>query len=137
MDPERQGIAGRLRWACHRAAANACAAAGEQPALRTEPGSMPPPALAAHPDLVLARAVRAEVLTDAESDLIGMTRLEDVSLAEAAVCLGITANAAKIRRQKAEARLAAFLAGRPVPARAVLKGGRARRPSACVAAAAA
>jgi DNA-directed RNA polymerase specialized sigma24 family protein len=127
MDPERPGIAGRLRWACHRAAASACTAAGEQPALRTEPGSMPPPAPAAHPDVVLARAVRAEVLTDAESDLIGMTRLEDVSLAEAAVCLGITANAAKIRRQRAEARLAAFLAGRPVPGRALLKGSRARQ----------
>jgi DNA-directed RNA polymerase specialized sigma24 family protein len=127
MDLDRQGVAGRLRWACHRAAEKACAAAGDQPTLRTGAGSMPPSAQVAHPDVVLARAVKAAVLTDAESDLIGMTRLEDVSLVEAAACLGITPNAAKIRRQKAEARLVAFLTDQPVPARAALKNNRTRK----------
>jgi len=55
-----------------------------------------------------------------------MTRLDEVSLAEAAECLGITANAAKIRRQKAEARLVAFLTGQPIPARKDLKHARTR-----------
>ena len=126
MELARQGVAGRLRWACHRAAEKACAEAAEQPILRSEAGPMPPSAQVAHPDVVLARAARAGVITDAESDLIGMTRLEDVSLAEAATCLGITPNAAKIRRQKAEARLVAFVTGQPVPLRAALKNNRTR-----------
>ena len=55
-----------------------------------------------------------------------MTRLDEVSLSEAAECLGITANAAKIRRQKAEARLVAFLTEQPIPARKDLKHARTR-----------
>jgi len=127
MELDRQGVASRLRWACHRAAEKACAEAAAQPIPRAEAGPMPPSAQVAHPDVVLARAARAGVITVAESDLIGMTRLEDMSLAEAAACLGITPNAAKIRRQKAEARLVAFLTGQPVPLRAVLKNNRTRK----------
>lgn len=127
MDLERQGVASRLRWACHRAAEKACAEAADRPIPRAEAGPMPPSAQVAHPDLVLARAVRAGVITAAESDLIGMSRLEDVSLPEAAACLGITPNAAKIRRQKAEARLVAFLTDQPVPPRTALKNNRTRK----------
>jgi hypothetical protein len=47
-------------------------------------------------------------------------------LTEAAEMLGITVNAAKIRRQRAEARLAAWLKGRPVPSRTALKEARGR-----------
>lgn len=126
MDIERPGICVRLRWAVRRATDMAVCAGAEQPVARFEAGSMPPVAPASHPDLVLSRAERTGVITKAEADLIGMTRLDEVSLAEAATCLGITANAAKIRRQKAEARLVAFLTGRPVPSRADLKHARTR-----------
>lgn len=134
MDLDRPGICLRLRWATWRAVVKAAGREGELPAARIEPGtSMPPSPPCSHPDLVLARAERAGVITAAEADLVGMTRLDEVSLAEAAQCLGITPNAAKIRRQKAESRLVAFLTDRPIPARKDLKHGRTRAQCAAVA----
>ncbi|GIJ07281.1 hypothetical protein ACFFMR_11840 [Micromonospora andamanensis] len=44
------------------------------------PSSVVPPAPFGHPDLVLARAVTAEVITAQEAELIGATYLEEVSL---------------------------------------------------------
>ncbi|MEV0396485.1 hypothetical protein [Polymorphospora rubra] len=44
------------------------------------PGAVLPPASYGHPDLVLARAVAAGVITVGEAELIGATYLEDVSL---------------------------------------------------------
>lgn len=44
------------------------------------PGAVLPPAPYGHPDLVLARAVTAEVITVQEAELIGATYLEEVSL---------------------------------------------------------
>jgi hypothetical protein len=44
------------------------------------PGSVLPPAPYGHPDLVLARAVEAGVLTADEAELIAVTYLEEVSL---------------------------------------------------------
>ena len=126
MDLEKDGICLRLYWATLRAAAKAGCRDADMPSIRIQPGSMPPVLPCSHPDVLLARAERAGVITVAEADLIGMTRLDAVSLAEAAGCLGITANAAKIRRQKAEARLVAFLTDQPVPARKDLKHARTR-----------
>lgn len=126
MDLERPGICVRLRWATWRSVVKAGCAEAAAPVPNDRATSMPPQLPLSHPDVVLARAELAEVITSAESDLIGMTRLDEVSLAEAAECLGITANAAKIRRQKAEARLVAFLTGQPVPARKDLKHARTR-----------
>jgi hypothetical protein len=64
-----------------------------------------PPRPCGHPDFVLADAVRRGVITSEEADLIGRTRLEDVTLLAIARELGILYNAAKNRRWRAEARL--------------------------------
>jgi hypothetical protein len=126
VDLERVGILVRMRWATWRAAVKAASANADAPVPHCTAGPMSPALPCSHPDVVLARAERAGVITGAEADLIGMTRLDAVSLAEAAECLGITANAAKIRRQKAEARLVAFLTDQPIPARKELKHARTR-----------
>lgn len=62
-----------------------------------------------HPDFVLARAVAAEVITTAEADLIGATRLDGVSLASIAKRDGVSIPTVRRRRQRAEARLIAFI----------------------------
>jgi len=126
IDLERTGILVRMRWAVWRATVKAAMTNAEAPVPNSMIGSMPPVMPCAHPDVALARAEHAGVITSAEADLIGMTRLDEVSLSEAAECLGISANAAKIRRQKAEARLVAFLTDQPIPARKDLKHARTR-----------
>ncbi|EXG79860.1 hypothetical protein [Cryptosporangium arvum] len=62
-----------------------------------------------HPDFVLARAVRAGVLTVADADLIGAIRLDGVPVREYAARLGMTEWAIYKRRTAAEARLIAAL----------------------------
>jgi len=73
------------------------------------PGSAAPPALWQHPDFVLARAVRTAVITAAEADLIGATRLEEVAVAAYAARVGKTAKAVYKARDRAEARLVASI----------------------------
>jgi DNA-directed RNA polymerase specialized sigma24 family protein len=73
--------------------------------------SMPPPSPWAHPDLVLADAVNAGVITASEADLISSTRLDSMSLAQAAARLGTTAEAVRKRRSRAETRLVAAIRG--------------------------
>jgi len=73
------------------------------------PGSAAPPALWQHPDFILVRAVRAGVLTVFEATLIGVTRLEDVPVAEYAARVGKTAKAVYKARDRAEARLVAAI----------------------------
>jgi hypothetical protein len=126
IDLERPGILVRMRWATWRATVKVALINVEAPVPNPTIGSMPPTVPCAHPDVALARAERAGIITAPEADLIGMTRLDEVTLIEAGACLGITPNAAKIRRQKAEARLVAFLTAQPIPARKDLKNVRAR-----------
>lgn len=126
IDTSRRAILKRLRYAAQRAGERAAKADAAQRKSHAEAESTPPKSPRGHPDLVLNRAVAEGAITDAEADLIGSTRLEDVHLAEAAEMLGITVNAAKIRRRRAEARLVAWLAGRPVPSRTALKEARGR-----------
>jgi hypothetical protein len=77
------------------------------------PGSVPPPAACGHPDFVLARAVAAGVITTAEADLIGATRLEDVAVADYAARHAKSYWAVHKARARAEERLvAAIRAGR-------------------------
>lgn len=64
--------------------------------------STPPPAPQGHPDFVLADAVAKNVVSQLDAELIGLTRLEDMPLHEAAACLGLTTEAATKRRQRAE-----------------------------------
>ena len=73
------------------------------------PRSANPPTLFGHPDFVLARAVQMGILTDAEADLIGATRLEDVSVAEYAERHRLTVWAIYKVRTPAEARLVAAI----------------------------
>ncbi len=85
-----------------------------------EPASMAPPRLAGHPDLVLARAVAHRVITPDEAELIGMTRLEQVSVTAVAAANGYQPGALYLRRGRAEARLVGWLLRGSLPA--------ARRP---------
>ncbi|MFI7639253.1 hypothetical protein [Nonomuraea sp. NPDC049400] len=65
-----------------------------------------------HPDLVLGDAVAKGVISELDAELIGLTRLEGRTLAEAAAAPGLTCEAAKKRRQRCEPVLvAAVLAG--------------------------
>src|SRR6266540_5065368 len=77
--------------------------------------SAEPPRPASHPDLVLAEAVAQGVVTAAEAELIGETRIGGVSLGELAGRWGISYQAAKKRRQRAEARLVPWLRARLSP----------------------
>jgi DNA-directed RNA polymerase specialized sigma24 family protein len=126
IDTSRPAILHRLRYAAQRAGERAAKVDAAHRKPHAESESTPPKSPWGHPDLVLNRAVAEGAITEAEADLIGSTRLEDVHLAEAAEMLGITVNAAKIRRQRAEARLVAWLTGRPVPSRTALKDARGR-----------
>ena len=63
-----------------------------------------------HPDVVLAQAVEAGILTGAEAEIIAATRLERQPLREVAAAHGVSANAVWMRRDRAEKRLVAALA---------------------------
>lgn len=77
---------------------------------KDEPLDVAEPAeMATDVDGVLERAVEAGAITAAEADLIAETEIEGVPLEEVAQRLGITYNAVKVRRQKAERRLLIFL----------------------------
>ena len=67
--------------------------------------SAPPPTAGGHPDLVLAAAVADGVLSRAEAALIGETRLEATTLAQAAARRGRTIGAVTMQRLRAEMRL--------------------------------
>jgi hypothetical protein len=106
IDPERPRIALRL-WRAARRAGIALRHADAPVATRHVPAdeSSGPPQPYGHPDFVLADAVRQQVISRSDACLIGRTRLEDVPLADAACELGISYNAAKNRRWRAENRL--------------------------------
>jgi len=74
-----------------------------------EPASMAPPPLAGHPDLVLARAVAHGIISRDEAELIGLTRLEHVSVAQVAAANGYQPGTLARRRERAEARLVRWL----------------------------
>lgn len=73
------------------------------------PASAPPQIPSGHPDFVLARAVRAGVITAAEAEMIGVTRLEDVPIAVYAQRIGMSRWAAYKARGRAEDRLTAAI----------------------------
>jgi DNA-directed RNA polymerase specialized sigma24 family protein len=76
-------------------------------------GSGPPPAVAGHPDLVLARAVADGILSLAEAALIGSTRLEALTIADAAQARGQSVGAVTVARHRAEHRLRRYLTSTP------------------------
>ncbi|WP_433530249.1 hypothetical protein ACQPYA_29415 [Micromonospora sp. CA-263727] len=73
------------------------------------PGAVVPPAPFGHPDLVLARAVTAGVITVQEAELIGATYLEEVSLTAYAERTGQPRWNLYKRRTAAVARLTAAI----------------------------
>ncbi|WP_379575249.1 RNA polymerase sigma factor [Nonomuraea mangrovi] len=64
--------------------------------------SVPPRPPWGHPDFVLFDAVAKGVVGELDAELIGRTRLEQRTLADAAAELGLSEEAAKKRRQRAE-----------------------------------
>ncbi|HWH01627.1 MAG TPA: hypothetical protein VNV66_20450 [Pilimelia sp.] len=73
------------------------------------PGSTVPPPPFGHPDMVLARAITAGVISTQEAELIGVTRFEDVTVAQYAHAHGESRRSVYHRRRKAEARLVAAI----------------------------
>ena len=108
--PGRRRLAARLCWLARIGAArllNKELAEVGRPG--TEPVSAAPPRPWAHPDLVLARAVREHVVEAHEAELISATRVGDIALEDAAAALGIGYWACAKRRERAERKLVAWL----------------------------
>jgi hypothetical protein len=72
-------------------------------------GPARPPVPWGHPDLVLARAVSVGVITARDAQVIGVTRLEGVTLAAYAARTGASYEAVKRCRARAEKRLVAAI----------------------------
>jgi DNA-directed RNA polymerase specialized sigma24 family protein len=66
-------------------------------------------------DTLLDSAVRAGAVTSEEAEVILASRIDGLELAELARAAGVSYNAMKLRRQRAERRLLVFLGYRPVP----------------------
>lgn len=100
----------RLRWAAYRAGHACVREALDAP---TPAGHMftstAPPQPHGHPDFVLARAVAEGILSRDDAELIGSTRLGDVSLDAASAARGTSYQATKKARLRAEQRLVAYL----------------------------
>jgi hypothetical protein len=102
-DLDRPRLWLRLCWAAWRAghAAGRVEDTVELPAdLPTGAGAPRRPY--GHPDLLLGRAVAAGVITAAQADLIGSTRLGDVLVEQIAAEHGVAASVIRMRRKRAE-----------------------------------
>ncbi|MFE9748233.1 hypothetical protein ACFYOT_25285 [Saccharothrix saharensis] len=110
VDLSRPRIMLRLRWAAYRSGYRARSEAldGPTPVAPGFQSAVPRPPWG-HPDLVLARAVAAEVLTATEADLIGATRLEQESVTDWAARRQVGRWAVYKARKRAELRLLAYL----------------------------
>ncbi len=104
-------LASRLNWAAFRAGqALACADAAWASRRRDQADLADGPGRPwGHPDFVLAAAVREGILTAADAELIGRSRLEGVPLSVIARELGIGHTAACNRRARAEKKIAAAI----------------------------
>lgn len=110
VDLADPGVMKRLVWACWEEGKAALSESLNAPSpVDSEFGSAPPPPPSGHPDLVLASAVRDEVLTPTEADLISATRLGDVALTDWGTEYGLGFWAVRKLRQRSEARLLAWL----------------------------
>ncbi|WP_282795238.1 hypothetical protein [Streptomyces sp. CC224B] len=111
VDLSQPHIVVRLKWAAYRRGLAALTAALDAPVpveiSRFAAAPSEPPA--GHPDLVLARAVRAGVLTRTEADLIGRTRLEGESVSDWAGEHHLTLASVYKARRRAEQRLVALM----------------------------
>lgn len=117
VNVELPGIVTKLRWAAYRAGhafvvAHRRATEREEEISDTTAGPTRP---SGNPDLVLMRAVAAGAISESDAELISATRLDGVDMEAYAAQLGLSYNAVKIRRQRAEARLVAFVTGTQRP----------------------
>lgn len=109
-DPTAPRIWLRLCWAAWRAGFKARQTDDllELPAdLPT--GSRTPRRPYGHPDLILGRAVAAQIITQEQADLIGSTRLGDVLIEQIAADCGVNGSVIRMRRTRAERRLVVAL----------------------------
>jgi hypothetical protein len=110
VDLAKPHVLPRLRWAAYRQGYAALTAALDAPdPVAARFGPVTPHVPWGHPDLVLARAVREDVLSQVEAELIGATRLEQVPVAAWAGQHAMTPGAAYKARRRAERRLVAFI----------------------------
>jgi DNA-directed RNA polymerase specialized sigma24 family protein len=106
-DISRPAIALRLRWAAYRAGAAFRYADTADGARHAAPiWATAPPRPWGHPDFVLADAVAQGVISAADAELIAATRLENIPLIQAARDLDVPYDTARMRRSRAETRLA-------------------------------
>lgn len=106
LSPGGARVAQRLVSAAFTGA-RASLRASEPPRARDQVGAAVTSSRGRHPDLVLQRAVAAKVIKAAEAELIGATRLGDVSIADYARRVGKTVAAVYKARDRAEDRLVA------------------------------
>jgi hypothetical protein len=111
-DLDQVPLASRLCWAAWRAGRALAYANADWACRRRDLDESPDsPAMPwGHPDFVLAAAVRAGVLTPAQAELIGRSRLERIPLARIAAEQGVTRQALCQQRKTAEARLVRAIA---------------------------
>lgn len=118
-------LAGRLTWAAYRAGEKLAVAEAAWASARARPhapehqhgpaGDAAPAPPWSHPDLLLARAVAAGVLTPAQARLIGASRVDGIPLAQLAAAAGTSHSALCNKRKRAEKTLAAALAAGELP----------------------
>jgi hypothetical protein len=100
----------RLCWAAWRAGHNARQSDDHLELPPDLPaGSRTPRRPYGHPDLVLGRAVAANIITRAQAQLIGSTRLGDVLIEQIAAAQGEPGSVVRMRRKRAERKLAAAI----------------------------
>ena len=110
LDVATGHLPGRLCWAAYRAGRAACRREASAAARRGRSVfSAAPPRPWGHPDMVLAEAVAAGVIGPFHAELISATRLGGVYLPALAAELGSDAHSLRRRRQRAEARVVAWL----------------------------
>ena len=110
--PGRPRLASRLCWLTRIGATRLLRSElAEQARPGTEPVSAAPPRPWGHPDLVLAKAVRAGVICASDAELISATRIGDTDLAEVAERLGLGYWACHKRRLRAESQLIEWVTG--------------------------
>jgi hypothetical protein len=110
FDPGRGHVAARLVWAAYRRGARLRSAELAESDRRAVLAELRLPGRAwGHPDVVLARAVTAGVVSAEEAELIGETRIGGVYLPTLAAGMGVAADTLRHRRRRAELRLVAWL----------------------------
>lgn len=117
VDLRGPGVVYRLQWAARRAGQAALEESLDAPVPSLSAfESRAPRASHGHPDLVLARAVGDGVLTPIEADLISATRLGEESVTQWAHAHSRSVHAVAKARERAEHRLADYLADSVVTA---------------------